>query len=74
MSKEDLNNKLSSEIKEIRKFLGISSTELAYRSGLSLTHISHFETGSRLPSLKNLIALAEGLGVSLDRLVYGRKK
>ena len=53
---------------DIRKFLGLSQSELAKRIGWQPSHISHFESGRRLPSVQNLIKLARALGVSTDRL------
>ena len=42
---------------------------LADKTGLKPSAISHFERGRRLPSLKNLVKLADALGVTLDELV-----
>ncbi len=46
----------------------LSQSDLAVRSGLQPSAISHFETGRRLPSLNNLIRLADALSVSADYL------
>jgi len=50
----------------------MTQQELARACGLQVTHISHFESGRRLPSFGNLITLANALQVSLDELT-GRR-
>lgn len=47
----------------------LSQAELAERSGLQASAISHFETGSRKPSFDNLRRLAEALSVTTDYLL-----
>lgn len=47
---------------------GLAQVELAERCGLKPSAISHFETGGRVPSLGNLIKLADALDVTLDEL------
>ena len=55
-------------LKTVRLERGLSQTALAQRTGLLSSAISHFETGRRSPSLPNILKLAEGLDVSIDRL------
>jgi len=52
--------------RELRK---MSQSELAEKSGLLPSAVSHFETGRRLPSLTNLKALSDGLNVTTDYLI-----
>lgn len=47
----------------------LSQTDLAERSGLQPSAISHFETGKRAPSFENLKRLADALSVSVDFLL-----
>ena len=56
-------------IKERRKNLEISQSELAEAIGVQSAVISHFETGKRNPSIKTLRALCIALGVSADYLL-----
>lgn len=70
----DMETRLEDNLKEIRKFLGISQQELALRAGLQPSAISNFENGNREPSVKNLIKLSKALGVTTDRLLFGRPK
>jgi transcriptional regulator with XRE-family HTH domain len=51
---------------QIRK---LNQAELAARSGLQASAISHFETGTRKPSFDNLRRLADALEVTTDFLL-----
>lgn len=53
----------------IRQTQGLSQQELADLSGLQPTAISHYENGSRSPSLTNLSKLATALNVTADALI-----
>jgi transcriptional regulator with XRE-family HTH domain len=52
--------------RELRK---LSQSDLADRSGLQPSAVSHFETGRRSPSFENLKALSEALQVTTDFLL-----
>ena len=56
-------------IKAFRSREGISQEQLAERSGLSKTHMSHMETGSTKSSTPAFIAVANALHVTLDDLM-----
>ena len=56
-------------LKKIREIKGLSQTELAKRSGLQPSAVSHFETGRRAPSFDNLKRLADILEVTTDFLI-----
>jgi len=47
----------------------MNQDQLAERSGLEASAISHFETGTRLPSFENLKRVADALRVSADYLM-----
>jgi len=47
----------------------MSQEQLADAAGLQASAISHFETGTRLPSFENLKKLADALRVSTDYLL-----
>lgn len=59
----------SDNLKKIREIKGLSQTELAKRSGLQPSAVSHFETGRRAPSFDNLKRLADTLEVTTDFLI-----
>lgn len=52
-----------------REYRGLTQGELAERSGLQPSAISHFETGTRKPSFDNLRLLADTLDVTTDYLL-----
>jgi transcriptional regulator with XRE-family HTH domain len=56
-------------MKRIRETLGLTQEELANRAKLQPSAISHFETGGREPSLKNIIKICKGLGCSPNVLI-----
>ena len=56
-------------LKEVRELRGFSQADLAKKSGLQSTAVSHFETGGRAPSFDNLRRLADALNVATDYLI-----
>ncbi len=56
-------------LRKVRENLKLSQSDLANRSGLQPSAISHFETGNRSPSFENLKRLSEALGISIDYLL-----
>ena len=53
----------------IRELRGLSQEKLAERIGVSLTFISHIETGRKCPSFETLELLGVALGVHPYRLL-----
>jgi transcriptional regulator with XRE-family HTH domain len=68
MNKASLSN-FAERMREARELKELSQADIARKTGLQPSHISHFETGKRAPSFENLKALADGLGVSTDYLL-----
>jgi len=56
-------------LRAARKLREMEQGDLAAKSGLPSTSISHFETGTRKPSFDNLRRLAQALTVSTDYLL-----
>ena len=56
-------------LKAARELRKLNQEQLADRSKLQSSAISHFETGNRKPSFDNLKRLADALGVSTDYLL-----
>ena len=52
-----------------RSFWEMTQRDLADKSGFPPSHISHFESGRRLPSLGNFIKLCDALNCSADFLL-----
>ena len=67
-----MTNHFAAALQRHRTSRHLSQGDLAQRTGLQPSAISHFEKGRRSPSLSNLTKLADALGVSLDELA-GRK-
>lgn len=59
-----LERAFGAALKEQRLKRKMTQRQLAERSELDETYVSLLERGKRQPSLKALLALAEGLGVS----------
>jgi len=55
-------------IARIRSTAGISQEKLAEMANIDRTYICGIECGRRNPGIKNVIAIARALGVSLDSL------
>lgn len=60
-------------LKEVRKTRKLTQQELAEKTGIPVTSIAHFESGSRKPSLENFHKLIVVLNVSAD-YILGRSK
>jgi transcriptional regulator with XRE-family HTH domain len=56
-------------LRETRQRKNLSQSELAEKTGLQASAISHFESGRRMPSFENMIRLADALTVTLDFLM-----
>ncbi len=64
--------KIGQRIRKYRKASGLSQEALAEKIGISVTHLSHIETGNTKLSLPVFCALAENLSVQTDTLLYDR--
>src|SRR3546814_18854499 len=65
---------LGSNCKKRRAELGMSQAELAERSGVAASHLSHIEQGKANPTLEVLQHLAEGLQTTVLALLAGRSE
>ncbi len=63
--------KIGLRIRKRRKELHLSQEELAERVWISVTHMSHIETGSTKLSLPVLVDLSRALEISTDELLFG---
>lgn len=69
LSDDEWRKRLGARIRIMRQFFGLTQAELAARTGLPKATIASYETGRRVASGKNLIALSRTLGVSTDWLL-----
>lgn len=63
------NIEFSTILKDCRYGRKLKQIELADKTGLNASAISNFESGSRKPSIGNLIKLADALEVTTDYLL-----
>ena len=63
--------KFGQNLKKIREAFLLTQEEFGRKCDMSGAHISHFETGSREPSLANVIKICKGAGCDVTALLYG---
>lgn len=63
--------RIGQRIRNIRKAKGLTQEKLAELVDISLTHMSHIETGSTKLSLPVFVKIAQALHVSADELLFG---
>ncbi len=61
--------KIGQRVRAFRRAQDFSQEELAERAGISVTHMSHIETGNTKLSLPVFLRLAQALGVRADDLL-----
>jgi transcriptional regulator with XRE-family HTH domain len=64
-----MSKEFSERLRKERERKNLSQSELATKTGLQPSAISHFETGNRAPSFDNLNKLADALSVTVDYLL-----
>lgn len=62
---------IGNRIREFRKTRNWTQAQLAEKSGIEPSNISHIERAATKLSLPTLISIANALEVTLDELVYG---
>ncbi|MDD7369116.1 MAG: helix-turn-helix transcriptional regulator [Berryella intestinalis] len=65
---------IGQRIRRYRKACGLSQETLAGKVGISVTHMSHIETGNTKLSLPVLAKIAEELSVGTDALLFDEPK
>lgn len=71
-NEEVVRQELGRRIVAIRERQGMSQAELARRLGVERCRLSHWERGSHMPSLMQVISLGATLEAGLDELVPGQ--
>ena len=64
---------IGQRIRNTRKSRMLSQEQLAEKINISVTHMSHIETGNTKLSLPVLVDIASVLDVSIDALVHDKK-
>lgn len=62
------------EVARLRKQLGISQEELAFRAEVHRTYISQLERGLKSPTLSVILKLSRALKVSASRIVSAAER
>ncbi len=65
---------LGKRLYRVRKKKGLTMEKVAKDTLVSATTIKNYEYANNVPSILNLIALAEYYGVSLEWLCYGESE
>lgn len=65
---ESVAKRFGGRVRELRLAMGLSQEVLAFKAGIHRTYIGGIERGERNPSLKNIVAIAEALDVTLSKL------
>ncbi|WP_110241553.1 helix-turn-helix domain-containing protein [Nocardioides gilvus] len=71
---EQSTNTVASRLRAIRTHRNFTLTEIAARTGISLSTLSRLESGARKPTLELLVPLARLYDVSLDSLAGATKR
>ena len=65
---KETSQKLGKKIQKLRKELGLSQEQFAFKLSISRTHAGHIEQGRRSPSLEMLDKIARVLRVKVKDL------
>lgn len=65
---------IGQRIRKIRKAKGWSQEQIAEKVGISVTHMSHIETGNTKLSLEVFAAIASTLDCRADELLFGTRE
>lgn len=60
------------KLQEVRQMTGLSQSQLAERSGISVRTLQHYETGDRdlrKAAVETVLALAEALGCDINKII-----
>lgn len=69
-----IEKRFGERVRELRQAKGLSQEELAFRAKVHRTYLGGIERGERNPALKNIVAIAKALDISLSELFsYDRK-
>lgn len=60
---------IGQRVRVARTNMGLQQAELAFRAGLTTSHMSHIETGRTKVSLPTIVKIANVLSVSVDELL-----
>jgi len=67
------NISFASELIKARNDLGLTQSQLASKSGLSLSAVKAYESGRNMPGARELRELSQALQVSPNKLLFGKE-
>jgi len=65
----DIDRLVAGRLRQVRLDRGLTLTQLAQQTGISVAHLSRIEKGERQPSIGSLLQLARAYGLSIGALV-----
>jgi len=65
--------RIGRRIQQLRKLKKMSQAELAEYTGMSVSYISHIETGIKHASLESVVRIANALGITVDQVLNGNQ-
>lgn len=74
MTSIDIKKNFSQNLINLRKAKGLTQLELAEKLNYSDKAVSKWEVGSVLPDIETMQSIAEFFGVTVNDLIYARKK
>lgn len=63
------STKFGSNLRKIRKSLGLTACELAQRAGITPAAVSQIENGAREPNLTTIVRILSVIPVKFERLI-----
>jgi transcriptional regulator with XRE-family HTH domain len=72
VSAEELQRRFGSNLRHVRLSVGLTQKEAAEAAQANQTYLSQIELGNKNMTLESMAQLANGLGVSVAALLYGR--
>jgi transcriptional regulator with XRE-family HTH domain len=64
-----IRKKFGKKVRQLRRAMGLSQEELAFRAGVHRNYLGGIERGERNPALDNIAAIARALGVDPSELL-----
>lgn len=65
--------RIGKRIQAIRKLKKLSQADLAEYTGMSVSYISHIETGIKRASLESVVRIANALEITVDQVLNGNQ-
>lgn len=65
--------RIGKRIQQLRRMKKMSQADLAEQTDMSVSYISHIETGIKKASLESVVRIANALGTTVDQLLNGNQ-